>query len=359
MRKSQALYYPDVHPSVRWMKSGALLFDEVSSFLPSEAETNIAPELLEFAEATGAWVPYRPTEETGLLVDVPVSRLDRAFGAIASVRKDPKLITAEFSGAHMRFKDHVFVHGSKLSKLVRERLSAHGLMIPKSLTDALSSGDWWCVEEQAADLILASIADRLAAQKGWTSVTDRNGCFLFNSLERAEDSASPNNAEELTAQLLVTELVPDLIEAVPIKTYCELRKRYEPIRVCLAGFLNELVIDNRLKDIGDPQELQRAVEDSTEELRKQVLAIRESSFAGIFKKWGPFGLSSVLTVSAAALVAPQLTIPLTVGSIIVHALDKSGFLEQKVTSRGRMVRLLASLRADVVEASSVKRIFVA
>ena len=57
-----------------------------------------ALELLEFAEVTEAWVPFRPTEDTGSLIDVPDHDLDEVFSAIAADE------TTGFSAQYISFK---------------------------------------------------------------------------------------------------------------------------------------------------------------------------------------------------------------------------------------------------------------
>lgn len=356
MRKWTALYYPNIEPPIGWLRSAALFFDTVASFVPAESDDALSDQLREFANATDAWTPHRPTESTALLVDVPVDRLDRAFGAIATERKRaPGRVEFEIViGAESRVKDHVFMHGSKLSSLVRERLYAHGLMLPKGLSETLMKGDWWLVNERASDLILSHIADRLAARRGWTSITDNEGCYAFNALDRTDAGASPNEAEDQLARMLVTELVPDEIEGLPIKKYLELRHRYEPIREDLAIFINEVVLENRLSRIGDTAELHQAVRDYVKNLMKEVQSFRESAFGRTFRKWGPFSLGGFVTI-AAALSSQTWALPLAGASVLFGAADKAGVFERKATKRGDMVRLVAAARKDIISSVDLKR----
>ena len=361
MRKSEALYYPSVEPPIAWLKSAALLFDTVMSFVPADSNDTLSDELRTFADATNAWMPYRPTESTALLVDVPTERLDKAFREIAM--KKPR---AAGGGCELEFiidggmtsvKDHVFVHGTKLSRPVRDRLQAHGLMLPEDFAKGFTSGDWLVVDTEASGLILSYIADRLAEKKGWTSITDNEGCYVFTALQRTERGVGPDDAEDQLARLLVTELVPDIIEALPFDTYCKLRERYKPIRECLALFIHEAVLENRLKHIGDPEELRHAVDEYVKDLRNEVLEFRDSTFGAMFRKWGPFSLGSIVSLGAA--IPGPWAFPLAGAGLLLMAVDKAGFLERKATLRGNMIRLLAAARNDVIEASVVKRFLIA
>lgn len=361
MRKSEALYYPSVEPPIAWLKSAALLFDTVMSFVPADSDDTLSDELRTFAEATNAWVPYRPTESTALLVDVPTERLDKAFARIAE--KKPR---AAGGGSELEFiidgpmtsiKNHVFVHGTKLSRPVRDCLQAHGLMLPEDFAKGFTSGDWLVVDTQASGLILSYIADRLAEKKGWTSITDNEGCYVFTALQRTEQVAGPAEADDQLARLLVTNLVPDIIEALPLETYCELRERYKPLRERLALFIHDALLENRLKHIGDPEELRHAMDEYVKDLRNEVLAFRDSTFGAMFRKWGPFSLGSIVSLGAA--IPGRLAFPLAGAGLLLMAVDKAGILERKATLRGDMVRLLAAARNDVIEASAVKRFLVA
>jgi hypothetical protein len=358
LRKSEALYYPNVEPPIAWLMSAALLFDTVMSFVPADSDDTLSEELRSFAEATNAWMPYRPTESTALLVDVPTERLDKAFRAIAMNKPRAAGGDSELEfiidGGTTCVKDHVFMHGTKLSRPVRDRLQAHGLMLPEDFAQGLTIGDWLVVDTQASDLILSYIADRLAEKKGWTSITDNEGCYVFTTLQQTEKA---EDAEDHLARLLVTELVPDIIEAVPLDTYCRLRELYKPIREHLALFINDAVLENRLTHIGDPEELRHAVDEYIKDLRNEVLEFRESTFGAMFRKWGPFSLGSIVSLGAA--IPGPWAFPLAGAGLLLMAVDKAGVLERKATLRGNMVRLLAAARNDVIEASAVKRFLIA
>jgi hypothetical protein len=221
-------------------------------------------------------------------------------------------------------------------------------------------GDWWLVNQQASDLVLAYIADRLAALKGWTSLTDSEICYLFTAASSSDISPSPNIAENHLARVIVTELVPDVIDMLSLDKYCELRARYEPIRERLAIFMNEVVVENRLGQIGDPGELSGAVHDCIKDLKTEILSFRESTFGKAFRKWGPFSLGSLISLATPiAHLDPTWTIPLAGASLLVRAVDKAGFLEHKVTNRTEMVRLLASARTDIISSLDIKRFLVA
>ena len=361
MRKSEALYYPNVEPPIAWLKSAALFFDTVMSFVPVESDEALSQELREFADATKAWMPYRPTESTALLVDVPTERLDQAFGAIAMTR--PRApgggCELEFTldGGTTSVRDHVFMHGSKLSPQVRDRLEAHGLMLPEDFAKGFTAGDWLVVNEQASDLILSYIADRLATRKGWTSITDNEGCYVFSALQPTESRAGSDEAEDELARVLVTELVPDVIETLPLDTYCELRERYKPIREHLALFTHDAILENRFSHIGDAEELRGAVDEYVKDLRNEVLKFRTSAFGSAFRKWGPFSLGSIVSLGAA--IPGPWAFSLAGAGLLLMAVDKAGILERKATLRGDMVRLLAAARNDVIDASAVKRFLIA
>jgi hypothetical protein len=344
-----------------WLRSAALFFETVMSFVPNDSDEDLSQALCEFAEATKAWKPYRPTESTALLVDVPTERLDQAFGEIAKERGRHRRL-GEFTtviGADgaTSVKDHVFTHGSKLSDRVRKSLTDHGLMLPEDFAKELTGRDVYSVDEWASTLVLSYIADRLAAGKGWTSITDNETGYVFNALHRTEPGMRPNEAEEQLVRVLVTELVPDIIETLPLDTYCELRQRYRPIREQLAHFINDVVLENRLRSIGDAAELRQAVDHCAKDLRQEVLSFRSSTFGSAFRKWGPFSLASLAGI--AAPMSGTLALPLSGAAILLTALDKADVLERKATVRKNMIRLLASARDDVINSSAVKRLFIA
>src|SRR4051812_8125885 len=119
MRKTEALYYPEIEPPMRWLRSAALFFDTVRSFVPADAESSLSNEVREFAERTEAWIPYRPNQDTASLLDVPDQSLDEVFRAIATDRNNKFTITID--GGRVQVSDHVFMHASKLCDRVQDR----------------------------------------------------------------------------------------------------------------------------------------------------------------------------------------------------------------------------------------------
>jgi hypothetical protein len=193
--------------------------DTVMSFVPADSDDTLSDELRTFAEATNAWMPYRPTESTALLVDVPTERLDKAFREIAM--KKPRAAGGgcelEFiiDGAMTSVKDHVFVHGTKLSRPVRDRLQAHGLMLPEDFAKGFTSGDWLVVDTEASGLILSYIADRLAEKKGWTSIPKPFSFSLMSfglalGLEKRYSAARANVCSSYSAKLGTPSILPRL-----------------------------------------------------------------------------------------------------------------------------------------------------
>jgi hypothetical protein len=356
VRKSEALYYPNIEPPIAWLRSAALLFDTVRSIVPLDTEAFLSQELLDFAEYTEAWVPFRPTEGTALLLDISDHDLDEAFSSIPSKWKEAKKleIIIEPSG-QQRVTDHVFMHRSKLSDRVCDRLEAHGLMLPPEFNE----GDWRIVNEQASDLVLSYIADRLAARQGWTSITDREGFYVFNAVGRANSFNPPDNADDRLARLMVTELIPDVIDRLSIEKYSELRKRYEPIRERLSLFVNQMVLENRLGHIGDAAELEEAIQDCVRDLKKEVLSFRASNLGKAVRKWAPFSISSLITIAGrAAHLDPVWSMSLGGAGIVLSILDKTGILQNRVMKHGEMVRLLAAARNDIIGSLDIKRYLV-
>lgn len=361
MRSWQALYYPRIEPPVGWLRSAALFFDHVRSFVPADSEKLLSKDIIEFSNATGAWLPYRPSEQTALLMDLPERDLDSVFEAIAQTRKnDAGSVNIVIGpGGGFRIAEHVLMHASKLSDRVKERLQVHGLVLPQEFCEGLIDGDWCPVDERASDFILSYISDKLAGLEGWTSITNNEGCYVFNVVEHVQSVTTATEPENQLTRLMVSDLVPEVVELLSLKEYCELRKRYAPIREKLNEFIYELVVRNRLGHVGNAKELHDAVGDSIKDLRHEVYAFKESRFGKNFRKWAPFSLGGLITLARPLIhLKAGWALSLEGASLLLMAVDKAGMLDRKMTNRSEMVRLLAGLRNDIIGSLDIKRFLV-
>src|SRR5438477_2920244 len=249
MHRSEALYYPEIEPPMRWLRSAALFFDTVRSFVPTDAASSLSQELREFADNTQAWIPYRPNHETASLLDVSDRTLDQVFKEIAAERSNKLRVVIGHDGK-VQVSDHVFMHASKLCDRVQDRLREHDLVLPQQFT----GDEWLLVNKRASDLILSYISDKLAALEGWTSITDNEGCYVFNAIQQTVEYQRVDEPEDQVARMLVTNLVPEGIENISLEAYCDLRARYAPIRERLNTFIRDIVIENKLRRATDEGE---------------------------------------------------------------------------------------------------------
>jgi hypothetical protein len=346
---------------MQWLRSAALLFETVTSFVPAQSKDDLTKEIREFQEATqGAWTAYTPPprEKTNDFAKVPIDRLDHAFNAIATHRsKNSQHPKVARDGSFLPM-GYVLMHPDKLSDDVLKSLNHHKLL--KELSVNYEGVDWRVVNEQASDIILSCIADRIASKQreyGWFSITDSADCYTFNAFEQVDPREEPNKVEGELARLLVTGLIPDLIKAVPIAEYCEIRNRYELIREELSDFLKDLINKNRLTGIEDVALLEKAMHGCVAALREEIFKFIESPFGRRFKKWSSFAISGFINI-AATPCKPHIAIPLQCASVAVASLGMTDRFGPKVTKRGDMVKLLASARSDIIEASPVERFLI-
>jgi hypothetical protein len=356
MRKWTALYYPHVEPPIAWLRSAALLFDRVTSFVPKDSDESLSDDLLRFAEKTDAWEPHRPSEDTADLVGGSLERLDAAFAEIATERKyAPDRFEMTFIHDHvgnLRIKDRVFLHDSKLSLRIQHLLRKHNLLLPKAVAEPLRPGNWWLVDEKASNLLLAQIADNLAALKGWASVTDDNDCYTFTSRDFIGGSARV--VEGQVARIMIAELIPDSIDEMPLDRYVDLRLRYEPMREEVTRFVTDIIREDRLADIGDPQALRVAVADAVRELRKELERFRESAVGTAIRKWSPFGIGGLLTLASGALPV-AFGLPVAAAKLTIAGVEKSGITNRKAVKRGELLRLMSAARDEILQPARYDR----
>lgn len=346
---SVALYYPNVEPPLGWLRSAALFFDRVASFVPRESEDEISDDVKEFAHETNAWQPFTPTQETAELMNVPVGILEATFGAIAKHDQVPRIpgrILVPLPNHEGRIPGHVFMHGTKLSPSVRKALDAHGLIVPSELTQVFMEGDWHVVNEHASDAILSHIGDRLASsQPGWTSLTDIRQCFMFAHQRNNEHETA---AEDALAQVTVTDLVPPWIEEISLDDYVKLRERYADLRVQFNSLMHTLVIGQKLKKISDRKTLEEAAKALGKELGAEIIKLRQEPDMASIKKWGAFSLASIVGLTG-AVFGGGLGIAMAAAGVVLAGLEKKGAFDEKVSARSDLVRMLAAAHDDIVE----------
>ena len=354
MNQYRVLYYPHFRPNPRWLLSILLLIDEVDRIVPKDADPedpNLIRELIQ--EIPGAFVSYSPDIQDIQLEPLTLARLKQAFRHIREQSFGDKKhsVQLRLRGGTVEIDGHVFLHHAKVESSVRDLLVEEGLLVPslEDMTREFGIENYYPVPEQASNLILSCVADRIARREGLDTVTDEELDFVTMSMNshRVAIGHPQGSVEGALASAVARVMIPDGVETLGIRIYKDLRESYAPLREAFKDYVIMISALDRLGRIEDPNVLSERITAAAERIERECDAYTKSTYARRFKQWAPFAMCSMLSI-VAGIVNPAYGVIFAVGSTSVELLRKV-FIEHKEGAETPGVcRLLASMRKDIL-----------
>ncbi|MDP3767374.1 MAG: hypothetical protein Q8S13_05115, partial [Dehalococcoidia bacterium] len=292
------LYFPDLEPDLGWLRQTLLLVDRVDRIVPPDTrQRHLASDaFLRLRDAVpGAIGDHRPSQEQLAPSPVERNRLAKAFDLIAkkqSVPGPPKRLTAIVTeDGTPRFEGRTFLAASKLVDDVTALLAERRLL-ERNLSRDLTGDDVVSVPQAAADLILATIADRVATARGLDTVTDRPIAFAAKALDGLQVDVSGTAEGQLLCGLAKWE-VPARIDAMPLNEYVELRRRHEALRPLFRRLIHELSGCYKLNAASDVRERRERLQELLGDFAVAGYRYRSSEAARRYSRWVPFGIATL------------------------------------------------------------------
>jgi len=215
----RTLYYPNVEPSFKWLRTFALFYESVGSIVPEDWTSSLSADIQEFgARFPNAYQPVAPRKQGSYLYRLSSARLEKALNAIEA--HPPKDIRMEVVDGHLSMPGYVFMHRDKLPPEVSAVLLQRNLLI-EGFSELVNG--MFIVESRASNLILAHMADEIGRNEGWSTTTDQDVEFYFTGLNRLRRATSPDVAQDLLTSAILTSAVPENIVGLTWNRYKILR----------------------------------------------------------------------------------------------------------------------------------------
>jgi hypothetical protein len=353
------LYYPGFHPNAVWLRRVLLLADDVTRIVPTDVDAEDPDDLLALQDfIPGCLHAISPEERDVAIENRRMPRLAKAFAFLAQSRRKPSKQTVEIritKNGFLSIVGHVFLHSAKVSPVIHEELRRNKLVID-GLERLSDREGFLVVDEDASNLILSGIADRISRRTGFDAITDKPIPFALNALNNLGVAQAPASdaAEGALLASLTSILIPSEVAILKLSDYRNLRESYAAIRIAFKELTEALTRLNRLNRIQDPQFLRDQVEVTAGEFFKEYQAFRKSRYARGFKKWAPIYVGGLLSM-VMTVVAPPVALGIAGASLGIQIIQ--GGLEGPADpGRERIFNMLVGIRKDIIRRSGIKEI---
>jgi hypothetical protein len=234
---------------------------------------------------------------------------------------------------------------------VRDLLIEEGMLLPslEEVTRSVGVENVHPIPEQASNLILSCIADRIARREGLDTVTDKELDFTMTSLDSFGVSVGcpEGSVEGSLLSAIATVSIPQEVDKMGIQTYKDLRESYTPIREAFKEYVTHVAAVNRLGRIEDRKVLSERIAAAAEQIRAESEKYSHATYARRFKGWAPFAVCSMLSVGA-AFANPAYGVAFAVGTVSLELLKKVFIERTSEANTAEACRLLADMRRDIL-----------
>jgi hypothetical protein len=359
MSKYKVLYYPHFQPRSRWLLSILLLTDQVDRIVPLDADPDDPDFIKELVqEVPGVFVSKSPKTEDIDLDNLTLRRLKQAFRYIRkqSFQGNKRQIRLSVQRGTLEIEGHTFLHQAKVAPVLRELLIEEGMLDPslEMMTSAVGIQNYYPVPEQASNLILSCIADKIARREGLDTVTDEELDFTMTSTDchNVALGRPTGSADGALISAIARVTIPQEIEFLDIRAYKDLRESYAAIREAFKGYVTEISAVERLGRIEDAGVLSDKINGSAEKIRRECDAYTKSAYARRFKSWAPFAVWSMLTIGA-TIARPTFGLVFAAGTVSLELLKRVFIEPRRGMETPGVIRLLAGMRKDIIGRATI------
>ena len=309
------LYYPYYEPPSNWLRSFLLFFDTVRTIVPSDAKYVPSPEISSILDI----YPTALNQIAPSNVDTEINETNRqilrnAFQLIAeknhSSTKTVKLLFDPHGD--IRIEGHTFLHESKISLNVRDLLLEYNLInngISDVVREISNIENYFVVNEEASNLIISCISDKLALRYGLPAVTDIELDFAVNSVNSIYQTRNAMlEAKSYLAQAIIGLQVPQNISILTPKQYSDIREAYCEIREPFQKLITQMCAMHNLSFISDAQILEEKTKSLAIEVNEKVERIRNSRLGQRIHSWAPIFVGGLINILGKVLFTDNQSI---------------------------------------------------
>lgn len=312
------LYYPDFYPDPTWLRSILLLTEGITRIVPRDVVLDDPESLREIAGDLGALTKIAPTENHLSPFGNSFEWLNRALALIgrgSCLNKEGGVrISISPSGSSVEFRDRVLLYDGKVSDIVRCLLEQNGLIdhAAQRLSDNLCGREGAIiVRKEAANAVLSFIADSIARDLGYTTITNEPLDFAMNSLTGFEVPihAPAGASEGMLASAFASVLVPREVGQIRFSDYKLLRQYSSDLRVAFGAFVQKCHDSCRLDRTESTATLQQQVLDTAKTIEREFEKFQRvtSRALSFVRDWWPIGISGLI-YCAKDFVPPEIAL---------------------------------------------------
>jgi hypothetical protein len=297
------LYHPHFEPSLSWLRTSLLVYDNVLSIVPREAGYTPSEHIQRHLEKLpDTFAPLAP-EPVDIVHEYFVLRvLGHAFGRIAA---QPKVAALEGIRVRYRpdaesFEDEGLellgitkLHDVKLAFSVYQMLEESGLIYGRT------DDGFFYVNEQAAYLVISFLAQRMSTRIPMRTITDVDTSFLLSAACNVIESGDPVDSRGALASAVLRFHVPEEIGELSHSDYVEIRKRYADLRETFPLYLRDLGELIQVDNMQYGVDLKARIESLLREIDADISRIKRSRIGESIKKWLPVSIGAAVTVGSA------------------------------------------------------------
>jgi hypothetical protein len=216
------------------------------------------------------------------------------------------------------------------------------------------SREFLIVKGEASNLILSLLADRVARDNGFDSVTSYPLDYSLLALNgmgatRFSGSVPGGHADRLLASVVIKLQIPGIRADITLAEYREIRKDYSDLREPFARLVKEQLASGRLSEITDAGSLENLLREATADFSAKLKNIQHRSRYAFLKRWVPFTVLSLLGIAAALPVSLSIAMGLALITVTAGVIDKIVSDQSASEKDAAMIhRRLVSLRDQLV-----------
>jgi len=359
MNHYRALYYPAFEPNIKWLKSHLILVDEISRIIPKDAGYEASDSIKVLKDLMpGVITEYDPSSEDVTVDDLNLRRLENAFKIIRDKRDKGRPVDTSnivVSNGMLEFPGRVMLHDKKLCEEVHHLLKYYHLIDPALTTIARAVGgqdaeDYWVTNQEASDLVLSCVADKIARKNGLDTITDQHLAFSLTDLDglgvRSTPTAGSVEGSLLSAMTSVSISVG--VEHLAPEKYKELRDSFAEIRSAFQLLIRELVLRNRLDQIEDETALRERIDQIAKAFDAKVGKYRQTRFGRSVRAWAPLYVGGLISIGS-AFVCPPVAAVLAGVSLSLQVIDRKINASAPPGATEQCCRLVGDLTDAVVD----------